>query len=146
MVRVLRDGLNDIHRQFPDQLNDDWPLDVCLRRIEHFSSGLFAFSSTIIRFVGDANIRDPNGQLQICMNSLGGHGPPGPMHPSHVLGLLYRQIVSNVPDDARETMMRILGITIIDPAYKISRALWLAEFLCIETLFLSRIPTPPFCT
>lgn len=70
MARVLRGGFNGIHRRFRDQLNDDWPPDVCLRPIEYFVSGFFAFFSTISRFVGDANIPDPNGQLQICMISL----------------------------------------------------------------------------
>lgn len=130
-ARVLRDGFRDIRLRYSDQLDSDWPSEAHLRQISVAASGHFAFVSTMIRFVGDTDADDPDGQLHICIKFLGGFGIPGAVHPLHALDLLYRQILSSVPAEILPTTMRILGVLILYQSEQ-SSAQVLANFLRIN--------------
>lgn len=98
------------------------------------SSGLFAFASTVVKFVGDKYHDDPQGQLDICIRFLGGHEAPGAVNPLHALDLLYRQILSKVPNDILPTTMRILGLSVLYSDTQLP-AQYQANFLLNRSIF-----------
>lgn len=112
----LRSGFNDIRRQHPHLLNvgraEVWPPEATLRQIALVVSGLFILASTILKFVGDKDRRNPQAQLDICLKFIGNWRLPGTVNPLHTLDLLYLQIMSTVHRDTLPTTMKILNFLI----------------------------------
>lgn len=116
VVRVFRDGFDRIRQQYQDRLDSHWPSEAHVRQLAAAASGIFSFASTILRFVGDDQYSDPQGQLEDCLKFIGGSGgAPGALSPLHALDFLYRQVLSDVPLDVLPTTMRILGLLILYP-------------------------------
>jgi hypothetical protein len=113
--RYLRSEFRNIRLKHSGSLDYDWPSEVQLLRIATAASGLFAFASTITRFVGDADAGDPSSQLQICMQALEGSNMPDVENPYLTLDLLYRHIFISIPSKILPTATRILGMSIHYP-------------------------------
>ncbi|KAF9446002.1 hypothetical protein P691DRAFT_674487 [Macrolepiota fuliginosa MF-IS2] len=109
--RLLEAGFGKIRREY--RLPNDWPPERHLQYITFTASGHLGFVSFILRFVGNEEYDDPDGQLQICMKFLGGGTTVGVSNPLRALDLLYRQILSNVPHNRLPTTMRILAFVIL---------------------------------
>ncbi len=128
---ILKEGFRDIYHKHRDQLEPGWPLESDFRLISTSSSGHFAFASTILKYIGDQQHANPRAQLSLCIRFLGGSGTPGAMSPLHALDLLYRQVLSEVPEPILATTMRILGQTILYGDHPLT-VLNQANFLCID--------------
>jgi hypothetical protein len=129
----LRSEFHKIRSQYRDSLDDDWPPEDVLLRIARAASGLFAFTSTITRFVADADAGDPSNQLQIFMTILEGSNMLGIENPYLTLDLLYRRILTSIPSMILPTTMRIIGMSTFYPpevGYKSARTQ--ASFLRIR--------------
>jgi hypothetical protein len=111
----LRSEFRNIRLQYRDSLYDDWPPEDELLRIATSASGLFAFASTITRFIGDADAGDPSSQLQVCMTILEGSNTPNVENPYLTLDLLYRHILASIPSKTLPTTMRIIGMSVSYP-------------------------------
>ncbi len=131
MALFLKNEFENIRRKYYDQMDGTWPPKTHVRRIFVRASGHFGFASTIINYVGDESQADPRGQLDRCIRFLNGIEIAGALHPFHALDLLYRQILSNGPNDTLTTTMRILGLHILYPRPKLT-AYCLANFLCLD--------------
>jgi len=97
VLLYLRGEFRDIQSRHQDSLDCDWPPETDLLRIAAAASGLFAFASTVVRFVDDADAGDPSSQLRLCMKALGGSHTSVDRNPYHALDLLYQRILSSVP-------------------------------------------------
>jgi hypothetical protein len=130
--RDIRD-IRDIRSRYHDSLDHDWPLESHLLRIATAASGHFAFASTVVRFVGDADTGDPSSQLLVCVKAIGGSRTLVCRNPYVSLDLLYRHILSSVNSAIRPTTMRILGLFIFNSYHLVSRsAQALANFFLIK--------------
>ncbi|KAJ3563703.1 hypothetical protein NP233_g8772 [Leucocoprinus birnbaumii] len=132
----LRASFDRIRERYRDRLGPHWPSERDFQRIVMASSGHFAFSSTLTRFIGDKNQGDPERQLNICLDFLNG-STSGRSNPFHALDMLYTQILSNIPIDNLPTTMRILGFCIFYPHYYLS-AQSQANFLCLDRIAFRR--------
>ncbi|KXN84288.1 hypothetical protein AN958_12794 [Leucoagaricus sp. SymC.cos] len=113
-IRLLESGFAEIRETYgPDRLPADWPPSSDRECIAKAASGHLGFVSFIVRFIGDENYDDPCGQLETCVQFLGGLGAPGALNPLHALDLLYTQILSSIPVTDLHNAMRILGSTIL---------------------------------
>ncbi|KAF5349906.1 hypothetical protein D9756_009308 [Leucocoprinus leucothites] len=126
----LRASFDRIRERYSDRLDAHWPPEPHFRQISTASSGHFAFSSTLTRFIGDKNQSDPERQLNLCLEFLDGDAV-GTVNPLQALDRLYCQILSNIPQEILPTTMRILGLCILYPQYHLS-ARDQANFLCID--------------
>ncbi len=113
VIRVLQAGFRDIYQKYRDRLEPDWPSETQLRRISTVASGLFAFASTIIKFVGDKYRADPRRQLDLCILFLAGYMTTGSANPLRALDLLYRQILLDIPANILPITMRILSLSML---------------------------------
>ncbi|KAF9443678.1 hypothetical protein P691DRAFT_679077, partial [Macrolepiota fuliginosa MF-IS2] len=112
--RLLEVEFDKIRQKYRDRLPVDWPSEYQQRRIASIASGHLGFASFILRFIGDEQYHDPDGQLKVCMMFLKDGCTVGPISPLHALDDLYRQVLSDVPADILSTTMRILGLVIVD--------------------------------
>ncbi|KAF9450302.1 hypothetical protein P691DRAFT_665649 [Macrolepiota fuliginosa MF-IS2] len=126
---VLQQSFYEIREKYRDRVDESWPPEAQLRRIAATASGLFAFSSTLTRFVGDKYKGDPHGQLEVCMKFL--DGVPGVVNPLHALDLLYRQMMCDIAGETLPTTMRILGLSILYPHVGLPARIQ-ANFLCLD--------------
>lgn len=74
-----------------------WPPEADMQRIIEVSSGYFACVSSIIDFVGDIQVNNPESQLKTCMKFIDGHGHVNPLQ---ALDSLYHKIVSEIPQES----------------------------------------------
>ncbi|KAF9445647.1 hypothetical protein P691DRAFT_784929 [Macrolepiota fuliginosa MF-IS2] len=111
--KYLRDNFADIRerhwRSIPSSLQQ-WPSESDFTTIATQSSGLFIFSSTLIRFIGDENYADPNSRLKIVLDitestTLSHEGK----NPFATLDALYTYILSEVPPDVLKTTLSLLA-------------------------------------
>jgi hypothetical protein len=109
---VLRDGFRRIREKYQTDFDTHWPPESDLHRIIEVSSGFFAFGSSIIDFVGDSQVNNPENQLKTCMKFLDRRGHVSPLQ---ALDLLYHQIISEIPPESLPITMRVLGISILYP-------------------------------
>jgi hypothetical protein len=109
---VLRDGFRRIREKYQTNFDTLWPPEADLHRIIEVSSGFFAFGSSIIDFVGDSQVNNPENQLKTCMKFLDRRGNVSPLQ---ALDLLYHQIMSEIPPQSLPITMRILGMSILYP-------------------------------
>ncbi|KAF9442422.1 hypothetical protein P691DRAFT_739000 [Macrolepiota fuliginosa MF-IS2] len=111
---LLEAEFDKIRQEYKDRLPVDWPPEYQQRRIASIASGHLGFASFILRFIGDKECDDPDGQLKVCMMFLKGGHTVGPISPLRALDDLYCQVLSGVPAKILSTTMRILGLVITD--------------------------------
>lgn len=119
---ILRDGFREIQKKYFWDIHGagrdkPWPTEAQLQQLADKSGGLPILVSTILRFVGDPDAGDPEGQLRVCLSFLGNSRTPNAANPLHGLDLLYRQIMSCVPPDMLPLTKRILSFCLSAPEY-----------------------------
>ncbi|EKM75052.1 hypothetical protein AGABI1DRAFT_80348, partial [Agaricus bisporus var. burnettii JB137-S8] len=105
--RFLRDELKKIQFAYPSlKHKQEWPLVLEFTKIAAAAGGLFAYSSTVVRYVGDPHYRDPAARLRCVIedNMLRRD------HPMAQLDALYARILSNIPDDVMINTRKLLLI------------------------------------
>lgn len=110
---ILKDGFRAIRDKYLWETHGagagrPWPTEAQLQRLAWISGGLPILASTILRFVGDVEVGDPEGQLKACLSFLGGSCAPNAANPLHGLDLLYRQVMSAIPSDILPVTKHIL--------------------------------------
>lgn len=134
--RLLRDELEKIRRRYRDQLPSDWPPQEHVRRIAAAASGHLGFADFVLRFIGDKQFHDPDGRLETCVRFIGGGGVgPGATNPLHALDLLYRQILSDIPDHYLQTAMRIISLHLFYPDQEFTAQEQATFFLLSRTAY-----------
>ncbi|KXN82281.1 hypothetical protein AN958_02782 [Leucoagaricus sp. SymC.cos] len=114
--RLLRSRFEKIRQQYEDQLGPNWPLRQHVRLISTVALGHLGFTDFLLRFIGDKEYANPQGQLEVCLRFIGGNGlGPGAMNPLHALDLLYHQILSDIPGNYLKTTIDILALIILYP-------------------------------
>lgn len=106
----LRDGFEEIRRRYSDFLDESWPPESELSDVIDTASGLFAFASTVVRYVGDRQYGNPPARLKTVIR-LPYSRSPSDAAPLKALDLLYSQILSEVPADILPTTLHILHST-----------------------------------
>ncbi|KAF9441186.1 hypothetical protein P691DRAFT_813475 [Macrolepiota fuliginosa MF-IS2] len=110
--KYLRDKFADIRkkhrRSIPSSLQQ-WPSESDFTTIATRSSGLFIFSSTLIRFIGDEDYADPISRLKIVLDVIESMTlSPGGKNPFATLDALYTRILSEIPPDVLQTTLSLL--------------------------------------
>lgn len=132
VYHFLCDGFEAIRRKYRDRLACTWPPLKYLQELADTASGHFGLASAILNFVGDKNRRNPEGQLQACIEFLRDPaGAPGSTNPFQALDRLYHRVFSDVPIDVLPIAMRILGFSIFIHSHRFS-ALTQANFLRLD--------------
>lgn len=110
--RFLRDGFNRIRDKYDYAFDDDtiWPTEAQFMAILHASSGLFIFSSTILKFVDNEETGNPVAQLDVCLEFLKGNLLPKGGNPLDSLDTLYVGILRTIHPDILPTTFHILSI------------------------------------
>lgn len=136
---ALKDGFNKIRDEFFWDLHGaeaekSWPTEVQLQRLADASGGLFVVISTLLGFVGDPVVGDPDRQLGICLSFLGDARTPNAANPLHGLDLLYRRIMSAVPADDLPFTKLILASCLFfpQPRNTLPSAQFLANLLGLD--------------
>jgi len=110
--RYLRDELNKIKLAYPTpQRKQRWPSEHQFTKIATAASGLFAYASTVVRFIGDPLYGDPAAQLDDVLAAIDG-GPmddtSGTNGPLAQLDILYGRILSRLPEKVMVNTKRLL--------------------------------------
>jgi hypothetical protein len=115
--RYLRNELNKIKLAYPTlQRKRQWPSEHEFTKIATAASGLFAYASTVVRYIGDPHYGDPAAQLNEVLVAIDG-GPKddasGTNGPLAQLDVLYGRILSKIPDkvmvNTRKLLLLCLG-------------------------------------
>ncbi|KAF9443515.1 hypothetical protein P691DRAFT_764194 [Macrolepiota fuliginosa MF-IS2] len=113
--RYLRHELDEIRRKYSSLFSptQNWPTEMGFSIIAKSSSGLFAFASVVVRFIGDANYDNPISQLRKVLAVIGStsssmdHG-----NPFATLDALYTEILAGIPREifpvTRSLLMTLL--------------------------------------
>lgn len=132
---ILKDGFPEIRKKYLWDIHGTgadkpWPTEAQLQQLADKSGGLPILASTLLKFIGDPEIGDPEGRLKLCLSFLGNCHTPNAVNPLHGLDLLYRQIMSGIPSDTLPVTKRILTFCLLSPAYL--AALTLANLLELD--------------
>lgn len=110
--RFLRDELKKIQLAFPSlRRKREWPSELEFTQIATAAGGLFAYASTVIRYIGDPLYRNPTTHLHYVLGLIDAVGKDDMLrrgHPMAQLDALYTRILSNVPDDVMIHTRRLL--------------------------------------
>ncbi|KAF7773154.1 hypothetical protein Agabi119p4_5321 [Agaricus bisporus var. burnettii] len=108
----LRDELNRIKLASPALRHKrEWPSELDYTRIATAAGGLFAYASTVVRYIGDPHYRDPVAQLGRVLETIDDGSMKGVSrsdHPLVQLDALYQRILSNVPADTMINTRKLL--------------------------------------
>lgn len=112
--RYLRDELNKIKRAYPTlQRKREWPSEVHFTKIATAAGGLFAYASTVVRYISDPHYGDPATLLRHVLEDIDA-GPKddvlGRDHSMAQLDALYKRILSNIPPDVMINTRKLLLI------------------------------------
>ncbi|XP_006458953.1 hypothetical protein AGABI2DRAFT_115916 [Agaricus bisporus var. bisporus H97] len=115
--RYLRDELDEIKHAHPALRHKrDWPSELEFTRIATAAGGLFAYASTVVRYIDGPHYGDPVAQLCHVLEAID-TGPKdhvlGRDHPMAQLDALYQRILSNIPADAMANTRKLL-LTCLD--------------------------------
>lgn len=120
VYRILRDSFPEICRKYFWDIHGAaagrrWPSEAQVQQLAGKSGGLPILASTVLRFVGDPEVGDPEGQLKICLLFLGNFCTATTINPLHALDLLYHQIMVGIPPDILPVTMHILSLCLFYP-------------------------------
>ncbi|KAF7768059.1 hypothetical protein Agabi119p4_7302 [Agaricus bisporus var. burnettii] len=112
--RYLRNELSKVKLAYPTLKHKrEWPSELEFTKIATASGGLFAYASTVIRYIGDPHYRDPAAQLRRVLEVINGGSKDGVLgrdHPMAQLDALYRRILFNIPPDVMVNTRKLLLI------------------------------------
>ncbi|KAF7776470.1 hypothetical protein Agabi119p4_4863 [Agaricus bisporus var. burnettii] len=110
--RFLRDELKKIQLAYPSiKHKQEWPLQLEFTKVAAAAGGLFAYSSTVIRYVGDPHYRDPPARLRCVIeviDSVGKDDLSRRDHPMTQLDAVYTRILSNIPSGVTVNARKLL--------------------------------------
>jgi hypothetical protein len=108
----LRDKLREIQMtSLVLQHLPQWPSDDNLFKIANASSGLFAYASTVVRYISDPTYGDPVGQLDDVLEFIEAgtkSNLSGQDHPMAQLDALYGHIMSKIPAEIMANTRKLL--------------------------------------
>lgn len=113
----IRAGFKEIVEKFTAMPGDGtWPVAEDVEKVVSASSGLFAYASTIVKFVGDKNYANPEGQLKAVIAFID-DSPARSIteNPFHYLDKLYEQILSDVPKNSLPLVLQLLAVITLYP-------------------------------
>ncbi|KAF7773465.1 hypothetical protein Agabi119p4_5632 [Agaricus bisporus var. burnettii] len=119
--RYLRDELNKIRLAYPTLRHKrEWPSGLEFTKIATAAGGLFAYASTVVRYIGNSYYRDPVTLLCRVLEAID-EGLKGDVsrkdHPMVLLDALYRRILDNIPPDVMIDTRKLL-LTVVDGRWK----------------------------
>jgi hypothetical protein len=88
-----------------------WPSEGDFSKIAAASGGLFAYASTVVRYINDPTYGDPASQLDDVLNIIETgteSGVPGEGHPMAQLDALYAHIMSKIPTKVMANTRKLL--------------------------------------
>lgn len=101
----LESRFGEIQDQYGIPKPPQWPNKERLDDVSAKASGFFIFAHAVTQFVGDRKAKDPEGRLGVVLQTVPGRGDPlGAVHE------MYREILSNVSEEHRSVVKRILGL------------------------------------
>ncbi|EKM76106.1 hypothetical protein AGABI1DRAFT_131622 [Agaricus bisporus var. burnettii JB137-S8] len=110
--RYLRAQLKKIKFEYaPLKRKQEWPAELEFTRIATAAGGLFAYASTVIRYIDDPHYGDPAAQLRYVLEVIDAGGVNGMLqkdHPMAQLDALYARILSNIPDNVMVNARKLL--------------------------------------
>ncbi|EKM75057.1 hypothetical protein AGABI1DRAFT_95166 [Agaricus bisporus var. burnettii JB137-S8] len=112
--RYLRAGLKKIQLEYPTlKRKRDWPSELEFIHIATAASGLFAYASVVVRYIGDAHYGDPAARLRYVLEVIDDVGKDETLrkdHPMAQLDALYSRILSNIPDAVMMNTRKLLRL------------------------------------
>ncbi len=110
--KFLIDGFWGIRERYSAKLHfRTWPTSVQFERIVHASSGYFPFAYCILQYIGDERRQDPVAQLATFLEFLD-NPLPSPARLFDPLDNIYRQVLSNVPEEDLSNVLDILRFSV----------------------------------
>jgi hypothetical protein len=95
-----------------------WPSEDDFSKIAEASSGLFAYASTVVRYIGDPTCGNPVGQLNEVLEVIDtgtSASLSGEDHPMARLDVLYAHIMSKIPNKVKADTRKLLLSAAEDP-------------------------------
>jgi hypothetical protein len=112
VIRYLRDKFKEVQMtSITLQHLPQWPLEGDFSKIAEASGGLFAYASTVVRYIGDPSYGDPVSQLDDVLNIIDAGTSPSVSGEDHAmvrLDALYSHIMSRIPTKVMANTRRIL--------------------------------------
>ncbi|KAJ3573780.1 hypothetical protein NP233_g2211 [Leucocoprinus birnbaumii] len=105
--RYLRDGFFDLQRQY--YLDSSWPCKEQFDAVSKGGDGHFVFAATALGFIGDKEYANPQKRLDQLIGFLERVEGRSVTNPLTKLDLLYKRILSDIPDEIFPTTWRILA-------------------------------------
>jgi hypothetical protein len=93
-----------------------WPSEDDFSKIAEASSGLFAYASTVVRYIGDPTCGNPVGQLNEVLEVIDtgtSASLSGEDHPMARLDALYAHIMSKIPNKVKADTRKLL-LSVVD--------------------------------
>jgi hypothetical protein len=109
--RFLRIELTKIQEEFSLNPRVQWPSEQDFWKLANASGGLFVYAQTVMKYIGDPDVGDPNFQLHDVLEVIDTHSLPNvprEAHPLAFLDALYSRILSKIPTQVRENMRKLL--------------------------------------
>jgi hypothetical protein len=112
--RYLRDELKKIQLEHPTLKHKrEWPLEHEFTTIASSAGGLFAYAATVVRYIDDPHYGDPPARLRRMLEIIYASSKDdtsGREHPMARLDLLYKRILTNIPDDVMVNARKLLPV------------------------------------
>ncbi|XP_006457417.1 hypothetical protein AGABI2DRAFT_212817, partial [Agaricus bisporus var. bisporus H97] len=107
--RFLREELNEIHKSSVS-LTDlpRWPLEKDFLKLAKASDGLFAYASTVVKYIDDPVYGNPASQLRDVLGCIDTNQDGQTRNPMAQLDLLFDQIMSRIPADVMANTRKLL--------------------------------------
>ncbi|KXN81726.1 hypothetical protein AN958_03790 [Leucoagaricus sp. SymC.cos] len=108
--KYLRKSFVDIRAKYPAlRFRPQWPTEEQILKILSAASGLFAYASTLIRFIDNSNYGKPAIQLRLVLELIDNIAQADTANPLALLYALYDRILADVPVDVWPDTYRILA-------------------------------------
>ncbi|KAF7773469.1 hypothetical protein Agabi119p4_5636 [Agaricus bisporus var. burnettii] len=118
----LRDELNEIKLAYPTLTHKrEWPSGLEFTKIATAAGGLFAYASTVVRFIGKSHYQDPATLLCHVLEVIDAGFKDDVSrkdHPLALLDMLYRRILDNIPPDVMINTRKLLLTTGLDDRWE----------------------------
>jgi hypothetical protein len=119
--RYLRDELNKIKCAYPNlKRKREWPSELEFTKIATAAGGLFAYASTVVRYIGNLAHGNPVSQLRDILVAIDA-SPDDDMlrrnNPLALLDALYTWIISRIPDGTKTNTRKLLFSQLNDASW-----------------------------
>jgi hypothetical protein len=112
--RYLHTELNKVKLAYPSlKRKREWPSELEFTKIATAAGGLFAYASTVVRYINDPHFGDPTSRLDdvlVVINASPKDNTSTINDPLALLNALYDRILSKIPDSVRINTRKLLLI------------------------------------